>query len=157
MAQYSHLFLPLKVGAHFLRNRIVMAPVETGLESHNRFSNDFIRFYCERAENDVGLFIVKNGAVHFSGLRHFSDPILNASLTNDAVRLTDEIHSRGAKIILQLIHHGADADHLFAMSASRLCNPNTGRTVRRMPRLLISHMISLYALKSLLCTSPTSL
>ena len=148
MAQYPHLFLPLKVGAHFLRNRIVMAPVETGLESHNRFSNDFIRFYCERAENDVGLLIVRNGAVHSSGLRRLSEPLLNASLTNDAVRLTDAIHSRGAKIILQLVHHGADSDHVFAMSASRFRNPNTGRIVRRMPGLMISHMISLYALKA---------
>ena len=37
MAAYPHLFLPLKVGSHFLKNRIVMAPVETGLEKQDYF------------------------------------------------------------------------------------------------------------------------
>ena len=43
-----HLFLPLKVGSHFLKNRIVMAPVETGLEKQDYFDPRVVEFYEER-------------------------------------------------------------------------------------------------------------
>ena len=52
MAAYPHLFLPLKVGSHFLKNRIVMAPVETGLEKQDYFDPRVVEFYEERARGD---------------------------------------------------------------------------------------------------------
>ena len=148
MAQYPHLFLPLKVGAHYLKNRIVMAPVDTGMETGDRLSNDYLKFYHERAENDVGLLIVRNGALHCTGTRHFSDPVISSAFLHDAIRLTNDVHAFGTKVILQLVHHGADSEHVLALGASHMRNPATGRTVRRMPGLLISHLICLYALRA---------
>lgn len=58
MATYPHLFLPLKVGSHFLKNRIVMAPVETGLEKQDYFDPRVVEFYEERARGD------RAGALH---------------------------------------------------------------------------------------------
>lgn len=52
MAAYPHLFLPLKVGSHFLKNRIVMAPVETGLEKQDYLDPRVVEFYEERARGD---------------------------------------------------------------------------------------------------------
>lgn len=147
MAAYPHLFLPLKVGAHFLKNRIVMAPIETGLEKQDFLDPRLVAFYEERARgNGPGLFIVGNGVVHETGLRKLKDPVLTAGLLNNAVRLTSVIHDAGAKILLQLQHHGAEADHMFAVSASRFLNRDTKRTLHRAPGLLVSHLISQYAL-----------
>ena len=99
MAAYPHLFLPLKVGSHFLKNRIVMAPVETGLEKQDYFDPRVVEFYEERARGDgPGLFILGNGVVHETGLRNLKDPVLTAGLLNNAVRLTSVIHE------LSLIH-----------------------------------------------------
>lgn len=147
MAAYPHLFLPLKVGSHFLKNRIVMAPVETGLEKQDYFDPRVVEFYEERARGDgPGLFILGNGVVHETGLRNLKDPILTAGLLNNAVRLTSVIHESGSKVLLQLQHHGAGADHMFAVSASRFRNRDTGRTLHRAPGLLVSHLISQYSL-----------
>lgn len=147
MAAYPHLFLPLKVGSHFLKNRIVMAPVETGLEKQDYFDPRIVEFYEERARGDgPGLFILGNGVVHETGLRNLKDPVLTAGLLNNAVRLTSVIHESGSKVLLQLQHHGAGADHMFAVSASRFRNRDTGRTLHRAPGLLVSHLISQYSL-----------
>lgn len=147
MAAYPHLFLPLKVGAHFLKNRIVMAPIETGLEKQDFLDPRLVAFYEERARgNGPGLFIVGNGVVHETGLRKLKDPVLTAGLLNNAVRLTSVIHDAGAKILLQLQHHGAEADHMFAVSASCFRNRDTKRTLHGAPGLLVSHLISQYAL-----------
>lgn len=147
MAAYPHLFLPLKVGSHFLKNRIVMAPVETGLEKQDYFDPRVVEFYEERARGDgPGLFILGNGVVHETGLRNLKDPVLTAGLLNNAVRLTSVIHESGSKVLLQLQHHGAGADHMFAVSASRFRNRDTGRTLHRAPGLLVSHLISQYSL-----------
>ena len=147
MAAYPHLFLPLKVGSHFLKNRIVMAPVETGLEKQDYLDPRVVEFYEERARGDgPGLFILGNGVVHETGLRNLKDPVLTAGLLNNAVRLTSVIHESGSKVLLQLQHHGAGADHMFAVSASRFRNRDTGRTLHRAPGLLVSHLISQYAL-----------
>ena len=80
MAAYPHLFLPLKVGSHFLKNRIVMAPVETGLEKQDYLDPRVVEFYEERARGDgPGLFILGNGVVHDPGLRYHQASILAAS------------------------------------------------------------------------------
>jgi len=56
MAAYPHLFLPLKVGSHFLKNRIVMAPVETGLEKQDYLDPRVVEFYEERARGQAHAF-----------------------------------------------------------------------------------------------------
>lgn len=147
MAFYPHLFFPLKVGAHFLKNRLVMAPIETGLEQQNYLDERIIEFYRNRSkDNGPGLFIIGNGVTHFTGLRKLSDPVLTASYLNNAIRLTSALHEHGSKVILQLQHHGAQADHMFAISASNIRNRDTKRLAHRAPGLLIPHLISQYAL-----------
>lgn len=147
MASYPHLFFPLKVGAQFLKNRIVMAPIETGLEQQNYLDERIIEFYRDRSkDNGPGLFIIGNGVTHFTGLRNLSDPVLTSSYLNNAIRLTSVLHEHGSKAILQLQHHGAQANHMFAICASNIRNRDTGRIAHRAPGILIPHLISQYAL-----------
>lgn len=147
MADYPFLFLPLKVGTHFLKNRIVMAPIETGLEKQDFLDQRIVEFYQERAFGDgPGLFIIGNGVVHETGLLNLKRPVLTAGLLKNSIRLTSVIHEAGSKVLLQLQHHGAEADHMFAISASRFRNRDTMRTLHRAPSLLVSHLISQYAL-----------
>lgn len=146
MAHYPHLFMPLKVGAHYLSNRLALAPLSTGLEEQGEISPQLIDFYRRRvASQGAGLVILGDGIVHFSGIRNIGDPILSNSWFNSAARLTKAIHDEGAKTILQLTHHGADSQHLFSVAASGSHRKDRAFPVHRLPGLLAGQLIQTYA------------
>ena len=147
MAAYPHLFLPLKVGSHFLKNRIVMAPLRQASESRTtstRASWSSTRNAPAATGRGSSSSATASCTKRACGISR--TPVLTAGLLNNAVRLTSVIHESGSKVLLQLQHHGAGADHMFAVSASRFRNRDTGRTLHRAPGLLVSHLISQYAL-----------
>jgi len=58
--KYRHIFEPLVVGNHIIKNRIIMGSMHTGLEEV--VQDDFSRLveYCaERASTGVGLIITE--------------------------------------------------------------------------------------------------
>lgn len=106
---YEHLLSPISVGPMELRNRMVMAPMGVEIVGGDGFANEAITaYYEERARGGVGLVITEvcamsypRGAnsVHQLGL---SDDRYIPALQN----LTNQVHSHGAKIAVQLVHHG---------------------------------------------------
>ena len=146
MTQFPHLFMPLKVGAHFLNNRIVMAPIATGFEGSDYFGAERIRFYLDRVRDQgAGLVIVNNGIVSFTGKKTLSDSKLTQTYFENAKGLTDALHKEGAKVLLQLVHNGGEAEHPFALAASRIKNKDTGNVANRIPKFAIDHLIQHYA------------
>ena len=146
MSQFAHLFMPLKVGANFLNNRIAMAPVQTGFDNSDYFGADRIRFYVERVRhNGAGLVVVNNGIVSFTGRKKLGDSTLTPIYFANAKLLTNALHKENAKVILQLQHHGAEAEHPFALAASRIKNKDTGHVANHIPKFAISHLIQHYA------------
>ncbi|MFU0842087.1 MAG: FAD-dependent oxidoreductase [Burkholderia sp.] len=144
-----HLFMPLKVGAHVLKNRIVMAPVSTGNEKSDTIGEDMLAFYRTRAKGEgPGLFIIGHGAVHISGVGRLGDPVINDQWLSNAARLNKEIHDAGSKSILQLLHCGAASTHPLRVAASRIYNYDTGLWIHRAPSFVTEHLISLYALQA---------
>ena len=144
-----HLFMPLKVGAHVLKNRIVMAPVRTGYEKADSISEDTLAFYSTRAKGEgPGLFILSGGAVHISGTRHLGDPVINDLWLSGAASLNKELHDAGSKSILQLLHCGAESTHPLRVAASRIYNYDTGLWIHRAPNPVAEHLISMYALQA---------
>lgn len=146
MSPYPTLFTPIKVGAHQLKNRIIMSPVTTGLEGLVDFENEWVNFYQARSsDHGPGLFNIQHGAISFSGKKQPDAPFLDHVFFNKAFRLTSFLRSRGSEVILQLMHHGLDASHFAVVASSKLHNYETLYTSHKIPSLWIEHYIRQYA------------
>ena len=72
---------------------------------------------------------------HFTGKVGGADPVLGEAYLEDFRAVAETIHASGARAVLQLSHAGAAADHLFALAASPMWNPQTKRRAHRAPVL----------------------
>ena len=109
----KNLFSPLKIKSMELKNRIVMAPMTTLLASEKgEITDGYIDFYTARAKGGVALITAEAVDVHpythnFNlGDRGFT-AIYDDRFMPGLKRLTDSIHSAGAKVSIQLQHSGA--------------------------------------------------
>ncbi len=102
MQQFKYLFTPVRIGAMEIRNRIVMLPLTTGFcENDETVGNRFINFYAERAKGGVGLIIVPFSPV--SAGSPMEPGLYDDRFIPGIRRLTDAIHTHGAKVAAQLI------------------------------------------------------
>lgn len=66
MTPFPHLFSSLKIGRLSLRNRIVMAPIDTNLADENgQVTDALLAFYDRRAVGGVAMIIVENSQVDY--------------------------------------------------------------------------------------------
>lgn len=103
------LFEPGKIGHLNLKNRIVMAPMETNFAGPQGGVTDrLIRYHQERARGGVGLIIVEFTCVDYPGGKaaapHLS--IHDDKLIAGHNELVEAVHRYGAKIALQIVHAG---------------------------------------------------
>ena len=106
---FDHLLAPTRIGSLELRNRLVMAPMGVEMVGDDGHANDdIIAYYEERARGGVGLIITEVCAVAYpSGANSVHQlGLSDDSFVEDLRRLTDRIHDHGARIALQLVHHG---------------------------------------------------
>ena len=105
------LLEPVKVGTVLLKNRIVMAPMET---MHNNadgsVSQDMIDYYAERARGGVGLIVVQNSAVDTIASRSaYAQLCINSDhLMPGLAKLAEACKLEGAAIVIQLGHGGRE-------------------------------------------------
>ncbi|MEM7142975.1 MAG: FAD-dependent oxidoreductase [Actinomycetota bacterium] len=106
---YRHLLSPISIGAMELRNRIVMAPMGVEIVDSDGMANDGIAaYYEERARGGVGLIITEVSAIAYP---RGANSVHQLGVSDDSFvpalrKLTDRVHAHGAKIALQLVHHG---------------------------------------------------
>ena len=106
---FEHLLSPVSVGSMELRNRMVMAPMGVEIVGDDGFANDqIIAYYEERARGGVGLIITEVCAMAYP---RGANSVHQLGLSDDRYipalrRLTDQVHRHGAKIAVQLVHHG---------------------------------------------------
>ena len=137
--RYPNLFAGGRIGELAIRNRIVLAPMGTGLANYDgTASEQQIAYYEERAKNGVGLVITELTRVNFkTGAaipRHLS-------LTSDRhvapfAALVDRVHEHGAKIFSQLHHPGGQ--NLSAMIVAGPAIEYMGRAIPGFYRALPS-------------------
>ena len=121
--KYRHIFEPLVVGNHVIKNRIIMGSMHTGLEEGGR--EDFSRmgiYFAERASTGVGLIIT-------GGISPNEEGALDGAIFNKESQVarhklvTDEVHNANAdtKICMQILHSGplAISKELVAASPVR--------------------------------------
>ena len=104
----SPLFAPLRIGGITVPNRIMQT-------AHSKQYSDRVEsaretaYFVRRAEGGCGLFMAGNQFVHPSGsIRGFEDAFRPEAIEADR-HMTDAIHGAGARVFVQLNHHGAQA------------------------------------------------
>lgn len=144
---YPHLFAPIQIGSLRLKNRLVMAPMESHLgNADGSVSAEQIAYYRERALGGTGLIVIEFTCV--DGDDGFSSMAPQLRLDNDRYRsghgkLVDAIKGAGAKACVQLSHAGRQSRESVlgrtpvAPSAVPLQSPY----LDTMPRALEDHEI----------------
>lgn len=103
------LFSPMKIGKLEIKNRVVMAPMCMGFgQFDGRVTEAMHNHYVERAKGGVGLIITEISRVNdITGAASFGQLGVSHDYQIDGLRkMADDIHSYGAKIMVELHHPG---------------------------------------------------
>lgn len=107
-SKHKILFTPFKIGNVEIKNRFVMAPMGTGMCTHEgAFTERAADFYAERAKGGTGLIITGCACVE-NEIERFKDGAMQCptisvgAFIKTATLITERIHAFGAKIFLQL-------------------------------------------------------
>lgn len=128
---YQRLLSPIKVGAHTLRNRVIMGSIHTRLENESDSARKLAAFYSERARGGVALVITGGVSPNFEGRVEEGATVLDSREHLEEHRpIVDAVHAGGAKIVMQVLHTGIYAKH------SEICGPcaTPSPINRRIPR-----------------------
>jgi len=103
------------LGAVELQNRVVMAPLTRARAHDERTASELMRqYYVQRAS--AGLIITEATAVSHRGAGYPDTPGMWCTRHVESwQRITDAVHRRGGKIIMQLRHVGRVADPEFTL------------------------------------------
>jgi 2,4-dienoyl-CoA reductase (NADPH2) len=105
----EHLLSPGRIGGMDLRNRIAMAPMGVEIvEADGSVNERVMGYYEERARGGAGLLITENTSAAYP---YGANSKHEMALSDDRYRpglaaLTARVHAHGAKIAVQLAHHG---------------------------------------------------
>lgn len=107
----ERLFEPMASGSQELKNRIVMAPMTRSRASVTGVPSDLAQtYYAQRA--DAGLIITEGTQPSANGQGYPRTPGMHSPEQVAAWRkVTEAVHARGGRIVLQLMHTGRIAHH----------------------------------------------
>ncbi|MCF7202687.1 alkene reductase [Pseudomonas oligotrophica] len=107
------LFDPIRIGELELSNRIIMAPLTRCRAEPGRVPGELmVEYYSQRA--DAGLIISEATSVTPMGVGYPDTPgIWSAEQVQGWKKITDAVHAKGGKIVLQLWHVGRISDPLY--------------------------------------------
>lgn len=100
------LFEPVRLGPLTLKNRAIRAAAFEGMAPKHEVSEQLLAYHRAVAEGGVGMTTVAYAAVHQSGLAFAHQLWLRPEALPGLRRLTDAVHSAGAKASVQLGHCG---------------------------------------------------
>jgi N-ethylmaleimide reductase len=128
------LLSPFELGPFGLRNRMVMAPM-----SRNRAGDDGVptplnaTYYAQRAS--AGMIVTEAAPISPQGVGNVGTPGIHTAAQVDGWwRVTDAVHARGGRIVLQLVHAGRvshaafQPDGALPVAPSAIAPEGTGRT-----------------------------
>ncbi|GAA0795891.1 alkene reductase [Marinobacterium sediminicola] len=100
------LFSPVQIGAIELKNRVVMAPMTRNRADADGMPNDLmVEHYAARAE--AGLIVAEGTWPSVTGQAYCRQPGIETADQIAAWRkVTDAVHARGGRIVLQVMHAG---------------------------------------------------
>ena len=100
------LFTPLKTSSFQLSNRVVMSPLTRSRATQDNIPTALMaEYYGQRAT--AGLIITEGTSPSPNGLGYPRIPgLFNAAQVTGWKQVTDAVHSKGGKIVVQLMHTG---------------------------------------------------
>jgi N-ethylmaleimide reductase len=106
----ASLFDPVRIGDIELASRIVMAPLTRNRAGAGQVPTDLaVTYYAQRAEpaSGAGLIVTEASQISPEGQGYLDTPgIHNAAQVAGWRRVTDAVHARGGRIVIQLWHVG---------------------------------------------------
>lgn len=121
---FPHLLSPLDVGPLTLRNRVVMGSMHSGLEDKVADIPKLSAYLGRRAEGGVGLIVTGGYAPNIEGwLTPMGSTMASRRLADKHKAVTDNVHSHGSHIVLQVLHAGRYGYSPLARSASTSKSP----------------------------------
>ena len=124
------LFDPIRIGDIHLATRICMAPLTRNRASPGQVPNDLMRdYYAQRADpaTGAGLIITEATQISAMGQGYLDTPgIYNAAQVAGWRRITDAVHARGGRIVVQLWHVGR-VSHVSLLPAGQAPVSSTAR------------------------------
>ena len=102
----SQIFTPCQIGPITLRNRVIRSAAFENMAYGNRPSDDLFNYHTAVARGGVGMTTVAYAAVNQSGLSFDGQLWMREEIVPELKRLTDAVHSYGAKASIQLGHCG---------------------------------------------------
>lgn len=128
---YTKLFQPLDLGFTSLKNRVIMGSMHTGLEEEKDGYAKMANFYGERAKGGVGLIVTGGVSPSISGwVSPFSIKLTSNREAKKHKLITDEVHTNGGKICMQILHSGRYGYHPFCVAPSKIRSPISKFTPR---------------------------
>lgn len=120
MNDFNKLLSPISLGSVFVKNRIVMAPMNTGFAGpFGEVSQKMLDYYEKRAKHGVGLIVVEATGVVPDVKNMACQPRLaDDSYTPGFATLVERIKAYGAGTLLQIQHSGNEAAYGPLVSAS---------------------------------------
>lgn len=109
------LFDPISIRKLSLKNRLVMAPMTTGMATEDGGVTDrHIKHYATRAKGGVGLIILEHTYISEEGKLHKGQTgLYDDKLIPGLKHLVEAIHIGGAKVIIQLTHWGGKTSRII--------------------------------------------
>lgn len=125
------LFTPEKVGAHQLKNRIVMAPM-TRCRAINNVPNDLMADYYKQ-RSGAGLIITEGTSPSPNGLGYARIPgIFSKEQIEGWKKVTSAVHQNGAKIFVQMMHSGRIGHPLNMPEGAEVLAPSAVKAAGQM-------------------------
>lgn len=119
----SLLFSKTVLGPLPLQNRLVMAPLTRSRATDNIPNALMAQYYAQRAS--AGLIITEGTAPSPNGLGYPRIPgIFSAAQVEGWKRVTKEVHAKGAKMFVQLMHTGRVTHPLNLPAGARVVAPS---------------------------------
>lgn len=107
VSPYPHLFSPLELGGHTLRNRVALPATLTNYGRGNRVTERWANFLIERAKGGAGLIVSEIVAVDPEALAQQAIVTGFDDANNSAfARTAEAVHAAGAVLVGQLWHPG---------------------------------------------------
>ncbi len=108
---YDHLLSPAAIGPLAIRNRVVMPAMDQNTCDDGAITDKVIAHYEARARGGVGLLILETSAVAWPiGATSLHQPGLSEDRFVPGLRrLADAVHAHGARMVVQMCHHGKTA------------------------------------------------
>lgn len=102
----SKIFTPVTIGPVTLRNRVIRSAAFENMAYGNSPSQELIDYHTAVSKGGVGMTTVAYAAVCESGLSFDGQLWMRKEIVPELKRLTDSVHSYGAKASIQLGHCG---------------------------------------------------